>query len=59
MDGGTFVVPVQINGTMTPDFVIDSGATDVSVPADVVSTLMRADTIQKGGFYWRTNLRFG
>jgi predicted aspartyl protease len=42
MDGGTFVVPVQINGTMTLDFVIDSGAADVSVPADVVSTLIRA-----------------
>jgi predicted aspartyl protease len=33
MDGGIFVVPVQINGTMTLDFVIDSGAADVSVPA--------------------------
>jgi predicted aspartyl protease len=35
MDGGIFVVPVQINGTMTLDFVTDSGASDVSVPADV------------------------
>jgi clan AA aspartic protease (TIGR02281 family) len=50
MDGGTFVVPVQINGTVTLDFVIDSGATDVSVPADVVSTLMRAGTIKRGDF---------
>jgi TPR repeat protein len=50
MDGGTFVVPVQINGTMTLDFVIDSGATDVSVPADVVSTLMRAGAIREPDF---------
>jgi clan AA aspartic protease (TIGR02281 family) len=50
MDGGIFVVPVQINGTMTLDFVIDSGAADVSVPADVVSTLMRAGTIKETDF---------
>jgi clan AA aspartic protease (TIGR02281 family) len=50
MDGGTFVVPVQINGTMTLDFVIDSGAADVSVPADVVSTLIRTGTIREPDF---------
>jgi clan AA aspartic protease (TIGR02281 family) len=50
LDGGTFIVPVQINGTMTLDFVVDSGASDVSVPADVVSTLMRAGTIKETDF---------
>jgi clan AA aspartic protease (TIGR02281 family) len=50
MYGGTFIVPVQINGTMTLDFVIDSGAADVSVPADVVSTLIRAGTIREPDF---------
>jgi hypothetical protein len=35
---------------MTLDFVIDSGASDVSVPADVVSTLMRAGTIKETDF---------
>jgi len=50
MAGGTFVVPVQINGAMTLDFVIDSGAADVSVPADVVSTLRRAGTIEETDF---------
>jgi clan AA aspartic protease (TIGR02281 family) len=50
MDGGIFVVPVQINGTMTLDLIIDSGAADVSVPADVVSTLMRAGTIREADF---------
>ena len=43
--GGTFVVPVQINGAITLDFSIDSGAADVSIPADVFSTLLRTDTI--------------
>jgi predicted aspartyl protease len=44
-DGGTFVVPVLINGAVTLDFTIDSGAADVTVPADVFSTLTRTGTI--------------
>jgi clan AA aspartic protease (TIGR02281 family) len=42
---GTYVVPVLINGAITLDFMVDSGASDVSIPADVVITLMRAGTI--------------
>jgi clan AA aspartic protease (TIGR02281 family) len=45
-EGGTFVVPVQINGAITLDFTVDSGAADVSVPADVFSTLARTGTIR-------------
>jgi clan AA aspartic protease (TIGR02281 family) len=45
-DGGIFVVPVQINGTITLDFAVDSGAADVSVPADVFSTLVRTGTVK-------------
>ncbi len=48
--GGTFVVPVIINGAITLNFVIDSGASDVAVPADVVGTLIRAGTIEKSDF---------
>lgn len=44
-DGGIFVVPVLINGAITLDFVVDSGASDVSIPADVASTLIRTGTI--------------
>jgi predicted aspartyl protease len=44
-EGGTFVVPVQINGILTLNFTIDSGAADVSVPADIVMTLMRTRTL--------------
>jgi hypothetical protein len=44
---GIFVVPVSINGKITLNFTIDSGAADVSVPADVFSTLVRADTVSK------------
>jgi clan AA aspartic protease (TIGR02281 family) len=49
-EGGAYVVPVEINGAITLKFLIDSGAADVNVPADVVLTLMRAGTIQKSDF---------
>jgi clan AA aspartic protease (TIGR02281 family) len=44
-DGGTFVVPVLINDRISLDFMIDSGAADVCIPADVFSTLIRAGTV--------------
>ena len=49
-DGGTFRVPVTINGQLTLKFVVDSGASDVSIPADVVLTLVRTETITDGDF---------
>ena len=49
-ENGIFVVPVEVNGAITLDFVVDSGATDVSVPADVVSTLIRTRTIGPSDF---------
>jgi clan AA aspartic protease (TIGR02281 family) len=49
-DGGTFKVPVTINGELTLKFVVDSGASDVSIPADVVRTLWRTGTIAKDDF---------
>ena len=48
--GGTFTVPVHINGVITLDFMIDSGASDVSIPADVVSTLIRTGSIKTSDF---------
>jgi hypothetical protein len=45
-EGGIFVVPVEINGAITLEFGVDSGAADVSVPLDVFSTLMRTHTIK-------------
>jgi tetratricopeptide (TPR) repeat protein/predicted aspartyl protease len=49
-EGGTFLVPVRINDQITLKFVIDSGASDVSVPADVVMTLLRTGTITDADF---------
>jgi predicted aspartyl protease len=48
--GGTYVVPVLINKAITLNFVIDSGAADVSIPADVVLTLVRSGTLQRSDF---------
>jgi clan AA aspartic protease (TIGR02281 family) len=52
-DGGVYAVPVLINGAITLDFVVDSGAADVSIPADVVSTLVRTKTLRESDFIGR------
>ena len=44
-DGGVCSVPVQINGVLSIDFVIDTGASTVMIPADVALTLKRAGTL--------------
>jgi hypothetical protein len=49
-NGGVYIVPVRFNDSITLDAVVDSGASDVSVPADVVLTLMRAKTITQADF---------
>ena len=43
IEGGTYVVPVLINDAITLPFAVDSGATDVSIPANVVSRLALTD----------------
>jgi clan AA aspartic protease (TIGR02281 family) len=54
---GTFVIPVGINGQITLNFTIDSGASDVSIPADVVSTLIRMGAIQQSDFVGQKTYR--
>jgi predicted aspartyl protease len=48
--GGVFVVPVRFNETITLNAIVDSGASDVSVPADIVLTLMRSNTVTEADF---------
>jgi predicted aspartyl protease len=50
IEGGINVVPVLINDAITLNFVVDSGATDVSIPADVVMTLIRTGTLKRSDF---------
>ena len=49
-EGGTYFVLVRINGAITLEFTVDSGAADVAIPEDVVITLMRAKTIREDDF---------
>jgi hypothetical protein len=48
--GGVYVVPVRFNNTITLNAVVDSGASDVSIPADIVLTLIRSKTITDEDF---------
>jgi len=49
-DDGTFEVPALINGVIPLNFTVDSGASDVSIPADVALTLIRTGTLQTSDF---------
>jgi len=42
---GAFVVPVVLNDVITAKFIVDSGAADVSITEDMVSTLMKSGTM--------------
>ena len=49
-EGGGYVVPVLINNSITLNFVVDSGASVVTVPSDVVTTLIRTGTLKNSDF---------
>ncbi len=49
-EGDVYAVPVLINNVITLDFTVDSGASDVTIPEDVVSTLIRTGTIRDTDF---------
>ena len=49
-EGGVYVVPVRFNDMITLNAIVDSGAGDMSIPADIVSTLMRTKTITDQDF---------
>jgi clan AA aspartic protease (TIGR02281 family) len=52
---GVLVVPVVINDRITLDFIVDSGASDVAITADVAMTLIRTGTIGRDDFLGRGN----
>ena len=47
---GAFVIPVVLNNVLTEKFIVDSGAADVSIPADVASTLKKSGTMTGADF---------
>jgi predicted aspartyl protease len=44
-EGKLFVVAARVNDAIMLPFILDSGASDVQIPLDVVTTLARAGTI--------------
>lgn len=48
--GNTYTVPVRINGTITLPFILDTGAVELAIPADVALTLVRAGALTGGDF---------
>lgn len=50
MSGGVLAVPVLINQSVRIPFIIDSGAADVQLPAEVLLTLFRTGTISDEDF---------
>jgi clan AA aspartic protease (TIGR02281 family) len=47
---GAFVISVVLNGVLTEKFIVDSGAADVSIPADVAWTLKKLGTMTGADF---------
>lgn len=54
-ENGVLKIPVNINGAITLNFIIDSGSADVSIPADVVLVLLRTGTLNSGDFLGTAN----
>ena len=48
--GSTFAVPILVNDALTLSFLVDSGASDVSIPEDVVTALMQTGTLRETDF---------
>ena len=47
---GIYMVPVRINEAVSIPFVLDSGASEVAIPADVFMTLMRSHSVRETDF---------
>ncbi len=49
-ENGILEIPVNINGAVTRNFIIDSGASDVTIPRDVVEIMLQNGTLSPGDF---------
>jgi gag-polyprotein putative aspartyl protease len=50
LEHGVYMLPVRINGQMTIPFILDSGASEIAIPADVFMTLRRTKTVDAGDY---------
>ena len=56
-DGGAYRVPFVINDVLTIKFIVDSGATDVTIPIDIVRSLINTGTLTDSDFIGSNNYR--
>jgi clan AA aspartic protease (TIGR02281 family) len=56
MSGG-LIAPVVINNALKLNFIVDSGASDVSIPADVFGSLVRANTVTQADITGNRNYK--
>jgi clan AA aspartic protease (TIGR02281 family) len=47
---GGYLIAGRVNGAVSLDFVLDTGASDVSIPEEAAQALMRAGTLAAGDF---------
>lgn len=52
-EAGALLVPVLINDSVKLDFMLDSGASVVTIPADVAMTLIRTGTLTRDDYLGR------
>jgi hypothetical protein len=48
--GEVYTLPVQVNGLITLNFILDSGASEVTIPSNFVSALLRSGTVTQKDF---------
>ena len=47
---GVYELPVRVNGVLTLDFVLDTGAAEVNIPANIAAQLLRSGSISQEDF---------
>lgn len=55
---GVYLVPTRLNNVLTMDFVLDLGASDVSISPDIFLVLYRAGTIKESDFIGQQTYKF-
>jgi hypothetical protein len=55
--GGVYTVPARINGVITLNFILDSGAAEVCIPSNIVAGFLKSGTITNKDFLPGKNFR--
>jgi hypothetical protein len=55
--GGVYTLPVVVNGVITLNFILDSGASEVCIPSNILQALLHEGTITNKDFLPGKNMR--